>query len=151
MKIEWQYVSDCSMLFLSLSFFQASPELTETSQDRWFPKEGNSCVLVPGQGQSPDFVPWPYPGTGPGPPGSLQPPNEFLTARNIPPDHKRRRRSQSGDILQWNSTKKGLRLLWCSINIPEMLHSLNWNACWLTIIITEYTILSLLIFPCKKV
>ena len=75
------------MLFLSLSFFQASPELTETSQDRWFPKEGNSCVLVPGQGLSPDFVPWPYPGTSrPARPGHFRP-NEFLTARNIPPDH----------------------------------------------------------------
>ena len=97
------------LLFLSLSFFQASPELTETSQDRWFPKEGNSCVLVPGQGQS--SVQSLYPGrtqtrvSGSARPGHSGPSNEFLTARNIPPNHNRRGRVSPTNLLQCNSFK----------------------------------------------
>ena len=97
------------LLFLSLSFFQASPELTETSQDRWFPKEGNSCVLVPGQGQSSVLSLYPgrtqTPVSGSARPGHSGHSNEFLTARNIPPDHNRRGRVSPANLMQFNCQK----------------------------------------------
>ena len=75
------------MRFLSLSFFQASPELTETSQDRWFPKEGKFVCPSPWAGAEPRLCTLAVPrDQRPARPGHSRP-NEFLTARNIPPDH----------------------------------------------------------------